>query len=42
MLRNQSTAEQQVVIAVNTITKDNVFFGSDRGNIVHKNRTHKN
>lgn len=41
MLRNQSTAERQDVFAVSTITKDNVSYGSDRGNNVHKNSIQK-
>ena len=36
MLRNQSMAVQQDVIAVSTITKDNVFYGSDPGSTAHK------
>lgn len=36
MLRNQSTAERQDAFAVSTITKDNVFYGSDRDSTAHK------
>lgn len=35
MLRNQSMAELEDATAVNTITKDNVSYGSDLDNNVH-------